>query len=210
MIEFGELTQGGREFTPTPPLAMEGAIRAAIVSAQKQPKGFAIIPYTRKFGEDPFYLVIRSDKVKDGSFRADSYSLDVGRFTTDYRMFLSVGMADFEIARKKGRKPLGYLNMDLRTFDPKEFYVQRTWEMEDAMDGLYVDEKFRGNGTGRSLITGARIILNELGIEELMLDHVLTDIYAKLGGRVIEVDGPGHRAAYIPTRNTPEAPYVFA
>lgn len=207
MIEFGEIARGGKEFRPTSPLAMEQAIRSAVEARAKQRKGFAIIPYTRKFGEDEFYLLIRREKTY-GSGRYGLFSLDVGKFDPDFRWFYSIGMADFSIVPSKGRKRVGHMNMIHRSFDPEEFFVQRTWEMEDAMDGLYVDNAFRANGIGKSLITGARVILNELGVEELKFDHALTTLYEKLGGK--QKADERSDVVYIPTANTPEAPYVFA
>lgn len=62
MIEYGNLTGGEREFTPTNPLAMEEALRSATASLREQPRGLAIVPYTATFEGDPYYLLLRSYK----------------------------------------------------------------------------------------------------------------------------------------------------
>jgi len=89
--------------------------------------------------------------------------------------------------------------------------------------GLYVNEPLRGNGIGKTLISAVRVILNQEGIETLILDD-LTDIntrnqtgifYQKLGGRIFYVK-PGTRVEkkvpklLLPTQSTLNNPYVFS
>lgn len=118
-------------------------------------------------------------------------------------------MLDFEIKDTGEDKLIGYTSGSFYTFNPGEFILQRTLQMEDAMDGMYVDEALRGNGIGKSLISSARVILNEAGIEEYMFDYVMSDIYRNMGAR-IKRQRHGLNAAFMPTANTPSAPYVFA
>ncbi len=208
MIEFEQIKGSEKEFVSTPANAMESVLRGAVTQLEGQERGMIFIPYMIQIEGQDSYLLIRSRKIEDESFFDHTLSLDVGRFSSDFRWFNSVGMLDFRIKERDGMSNIGYCGRLLHSFDPKEFFLQRTWDMEEAMDGFYVHESLRNQKIGSSLISGARIILNELGVEELMFNPAWSPIYEKMGAKIIK-QNKSQYAALLPTAYAQEAPYIF-
>jgi GNAT superfamily N-acetyltransferase len=103
-----------------------------------------------------------------------------------------------------------------------EIKCERNRAFLESELGLFVDETLRGNGIGKALISAVRVVLNEEGIQTLLLDD-LTDInprnqtgafYQKLGGRIFYVKSGAKSERKVPklllpTQSTFNNPYVF-
>ena len=116
---------------------------------------------------------------------------------------------------------------------PRDVLVRRPVSKVTENCGIYVnsilrtkkdsDRQLKSNGIGRSLITAARVVLDEEGVRYLVADKILCmdagtptgQFYRRLGGHIFGKDketGEIHDQKgkfAIPTRSIMSAPYVF-
>lgn len=126
----------------------------------------------------------------------------------------SNAFADFRIKPRKSRQSLiGVLCLDDQVTAKKaSFVVNRNSISGSGHEGIFVSHLLRGNRVGSGLISAARVILDEAGIDALLIDDIGEKnpgriFYERLGGKKFKTDYP---AMYMPTRETSKLPYVFS
>lgn len=222
---------GWLERETTQPHHMEVSLRyAAMYTPDVLRESRFAIPYHKQIHDEPYLLYLRRKKGVP-PYEPSRFNLDIGQLEDD--TFNSSGWVDFTARTDapgttpdKSRKPyvFGMIGRTVEVFGTNP-YVSRPREQYDHY-GLFVSKELRREGVATSLVTSARVILNQLKVKTLLIDEIghmeegaaEGDFYRSLNPYVFKTrewyeyyryDKHEMGQVALPTAATRERPYVF-